>query len=319
MTVTAPHARIKHVTIVGGTHGNEITGVHCIQHCQQHPEYVHRDSFQTHLLLGNPAAIQANRRFIDKDLNRCFSAAILENAPQSHSVEIQRAHDLKHTLCDTEPATDFIIDLHTSTANMGVSLIFTQTNHLMHRLLQHVAKHVDAAHFMHEPLHADLTNSHYLISCAPQSLLIEVGPIAQGLLKAQPYIQMLAAIHATLDAIHEYNLMRAHLPHSQLSNSNPADWTLPVYQAYDTRFLPQHSDGAIQGMVHPALQDCDYQLLEPGMPEFYHFTGESTCYDGEPCYPVFINEAAYYPSAQAYSKTRRLDVNFDHPVTTTIN
>ncbi len=61
---------IKRVAIVGGTHGNELTGVYLIKKFAQFPELVHRQSFECLTLLANPQAVQENRRYIDRDLNR---------------------------------------------------------------------------------------------------------------------------------------------------------------------------------------------------------------------------------------------------------
>jgi aspartoacylase len=48
-------------------------------------------------------------------------------------------------------------------------------------------------------------------------------------------------------------------------------------------------------MVHPNLQDQDYQPIAPGEPLFQTLEGETIPYDGdETVYGAFINEAAYY-------------------------
>jgi succinylglutamate desuccinylase len=90
--------------VVGGTHGNEATGValatHYLRYVHMHsavqcaaafapsrwvgsfeticiprslyrnPVSVQRPSFETSIVIGNPAAVKANRRYVDKDLNR---------------------------------------------------------------------------------------------------------------------------------------------------------------------------------------------------------------------------------------------------------
>lgn len=77
--------KIKHVLIVGGTHGNELTGVYLLKKFEQCPELIRRPSFETITLLGNPKAVEAGVRYIDKDLNRCFNLQELENAEQKQS------------------------------------------------------------------------------------------------------------------------------------------------------------------------------------------------------------------------------------------
>lgn len=65
--------RIKNIACLGGVHGDELTGIFLIKKFQRSPSLVQRSSFETITLLGNPEAISAGRRYIDRDLNRCFS------------------------------------------------------------------------------------------------------------------------------------------------------------------------------------------------------------------------------------------------------
>ena len=64
--------KIRNVSIVGGTHGNELTGAYLVRRWTAYPNAISRPSFKTKLFLANPKAVQQNRRFIDEDLNRCF-------------------------------------------------------------------------------------------------------------------------------------------------------------------------------------------------------------------------------------------------------
>eukprot|EP00965_Chrysotila_dentata_P115941 3832515-Pleurochrysis_carterae.AAC.2 len=52
-----------------------------------------------------------------------------------------------------------------------------------------------------------------------------------------------------------------------------------------------------RSIVHPSLQDRDYEPLKKGDALFEHMDGTIERYDGslgEVVYPIFINEAAYY-------------------------
>jgi aspartoacylase len=64
---------IRKVAIVGGTHGNELTGVALVKKFERFPELIRRESLEVLALLANPRAIAENRRYIDRDLNRCFA------------------------------------------------------------------------------------------------------------------------------------------------------------------------------------------------------------------------------------------------------
>ena len=69
------NSQINRVLIVGGTHGNEFTGAYLIKFFQQYPELISRANFETLTLLANPQAFSAVKRYINKDLNRCFLQA----------------------------------------------------------------------------------------------------------------------------------------------------------------------------------------------------------------------------------------------------
>jgi len=65
-------ASIKSVTISGGTHGNEYTGIWIIKAIEKQRELFASQypNLDIYTLLANPKAFIANRRFIDTDLNR---------------------------------------------------------------------------------------------------------------------------------------------------------------------------------------------------------------------------------------------------------
>jgi len=52
---------IKNVAIVGGTHGNEVTGTYLLRRWAANPQEIKRHSFDTKLLWANPKAFRENR------------------------------------------------------------------------------------------------------------------------------------------------------------------------------------------------------------------------------------------------------------------
>ena len=69
---------VRRVAVVGGTHGNEYTGVFCIKALERQMQNGKRKyPFRVSTLIGNPEAYKANRRFMDEDLNRQFSGAAM--------------------------------------------------------------------------------------------------------------------------------------------------------------------------------------------------------------------------------------------------
>jgi hypothetical protein len=112
---TLSSSHVRSVAIIGGCHGNEAVGVALAQHFADRPELTARPSFAVTSLLANPAAVAANTRYTEVDMNRCFLVKELSDPVQYASVEHIRARELDEMLgpkLSTEPAAEFIIDLH---------------------------------------------------------------------------------------------------------------------------------------------------------------------------------------------------------------
>ena len=97
------------VLIVGGTHGNERTGIAVVEQLRNDitagRHFIASGTLT--LLLGNPAAIAQNIRAIDgRDLNRYFSAEML--ATNDNSEEFKRAA----IIADAIQRSDIVIDIH---------------------------------------------------------------------------------------------------------------------------------------------------------------------------------------------------------------
>ena len=119
---TSPRQQpIRDIVVAGGTHGNEYTGVWCIQHLEEQLHLKQQfPSLQVQTLLANPPAFHRNRRFVDTDLNREFTMKKLSNAATPTTVEGRRAQELNKELGPKEhPQTDLIIDLHSTTSQHG--------------------------------------------------------------------------------------------------------------------------------------------------------------------------------------------------------
>jgi aspartoacylase len=75
--------------------------------------------------------------------------------------------------------------------------------------------------------------------------------------------------------------------------------------------LPRHPDGSPLACLHPALQHRDWQPLQPGDSVFADPSGAAIGFvpppglEGQPVWPVFINEAAYGEKGIALSLTTR--------------
>ncbi len=285
----------KRVLIVGGTHGNELTGVQLIRRLRANPEELQRTSFTAETLLANEAAIQSNRRYLDQDLNRCFSSALLEGHAQN--LEQQRAQEINRLYGPKGDAsqTDWIIDLHTTTANMGVTLVVQQHDPAVLDMALYVQQQMPESVIFYEDNQFD--EDPFLCSVARHGFLIEVGPIAQGLLRWDVYDQTRRALSHALDFIE--------LQHKGVGTTLEKR-EAEVYQFLEKLHLPRDDSGEICGMIHPSLQDRDYQTLAPGEPIFILDSGESVPFDYPDSVQVaFVNEAAYYDQSHGLSLMRK--------------
>jgi aspartoacylase len=286
-------SQIERVAIVGGNHGNELTGIHLVKKFQQYPNLINRVSFKTLALLGNLKAIKEGKRYIDKDLNRCFTNQGLQN-PQLLSYEDMRARAIQQILQpQNQPFVDVIVDLHSTTANMGLSLIFCD----MHPFLLRLGAYLTSINPMVKVfVNPQSREGGFLRSLCELGFVIEVGAVSQNVLNSELFQQTEQLIYGILDYFEGCN--QGNIP--QINN------TLTFYQYIKTIDYPRSDRGEIQAMIHPQLQFRDYEPLHPGDPMFMTFEGKDIFYEGaSTVYPIFINEAAYYEKGIAMYLTQK--------------
>lgn len=286
--------RIGRVAIVGGIHGNELTGAYLIKKFEQFPELIKRSSFETLALFGNPQAFAAGRRYIDKDLNRCFGSHDLHN-PTRANYEECRAKTIYQLLgANGQFPADLIVDLHSTTANMGITIILGD-NHPFNLKLSAFLSSINPLVRVYSCGVSGYSNI-VLRSICQLSFSIEVGPVAQGVLQADFFKKTEELIHAVLDYLEVYN--QGKTPQS--------DRSLTLYQYVGVIDYPRNEQGELQAMIHPQLQGRDYEALHPGDPLFLTFDDRAIAYEGESVvYPIFINEAAYYEKGIAMCLTEK--------------
>lgn len=106
--------------ILGSSHGNERIGAAIIKRLAL---TLHAKDLKgtLHLILGNPKAYQANKRFIDTDLNRLFGEnfSLLKNGAGNY--EEKRAMEIAPFLAQA----DYLLDIH-STIKPSVPFVYTE-------------------------------------------------------------------------------------------------------------------------------------------------------------------------------------------------
>ncbi len=287
-------ASIKRVALVGGTHGGELTGVFLVKKFQQSPQLIQRNGIETITFIANEKAVAMGTRYIDTDLNRAFNRQDLEN-PQLINYEQSLAKTIARRI--KQEKIDLIIDLHSTTANMGLTVILHSDHPYLLKLAAYLTQINSKVKILQHILNKQ---SSYLINSAELGITIEVGAIANGVLDAKLFQETEELIHAILD------YLEADRKGQPLST--PPSFT--KYSAIGTVDYPRNELGEIRAMIHPQLQFEDYQPLHPGNPIFITFDGEEIFYQGDQTvYPVFINEAAYYEKGTAMCLTKQLTVN----------
>ncbi|MBD2665772.1 succinylglutamate desuccinylase/aspartoacylase [Richelia sinica FACHB-800] len=288
---------INRVAIVGGSHGNELIGVFLVKKFQKNVNLIIRSSFQTLSVLGNLKAIQENKRYIDKDLNRCFHAyGLQDNSPSTYEdLRAKEIHQILHP--NNQTGVDAIIDLHTTTSNMGISIILSN----QHPFLLNLGAYLSTINpLVKICVHEQPKFSGFLRSICNFGIVVEVGAVPQGVLHAELFQQTEQVVYAILD-------------YFQASNQGKTPKTsniLTAYQSINIVDYPRNEVGEIAAMIHPQLQYQDYQPLHPGEPMFVTFNGENIIYKGESTvYPIFINEAAYYEKGIAMHFTQKQEIH----------
>lgn len=287
--------RIKKVAVVGGTHGNEVTGTYLLRRWAANPGEIRRSSFETKTVWANPKAFRENKRYIDADLNRSFSLKDLNDETIDH-YEGNRAKVINALLGPKggRPAFDFTFDIHTTTSNMGVTLILVGDDRYQLRMAAYIKARLENVNLYYfKGRAADYPN---LSTVTPRLLGLEIGAIPQGVLRHDIFEQANESLRLGLDYIHKVNRGE------KLKLAKQVE----VYVHREVVEYPVDAEGNINAMVHKNLQDKDFAPMKRGDAMFETLGGKTILYDKtKVVYPAFINEAAYYPVKIAFMLTEK--------------
>lgn len=275
----------KRVIIFGGTHGNEWTGIQVISHYQ---DYLKKKFPQLTLefVLANPEAHKLNRRYKDEDLNRAFQYLDEERS----SYENKRAHEIKRLI---DKSACFILDLHTTTSNMGSTLIVSHYNPQNLYLCSQLSRKINNCRIIACPD----PQQKYLASQSPYGLILEVGPVPNSIVSAAALESTLTLIESLLEVI--------------LDTSAIGGGSLEVYEEYQDVAYPVDEKGELSAYIHSTFQAKDFCLLEGEFTPFKTFQGQEISMKlGGNLYPIFINEAAYYPQKLAFTLCQKKILSF---------
>ncbi|XP_034043758.1 N-acyl-aromatic-L-amino acid amidohydrolase (carboxylate-forming) B-like [Thalassophryne amazonica] len=286
---------LSRIAICGGTHGNELSGVYLVREMQKADEV---GSISVTTMISNPRAVDVCRRYTEKDLNRCFTKALL-SSPVTDSTphELIRAQELNTQLGPkgSQEAFDVLCDLHNTTANMGLCFIFYSCNWLTVHIYKYVKNKITSVPVRAIKTDLQLWDGVSLDSVGKHGFVIEVGPQPHGVLRADIFNVMKEAVDLMLEWIQKFN-----------SGCTFEGGEVEVYTEVKNVDYPRDPvTQEITAAIHPQLQDNDFSLLQPGDPIFLSFLGETVKYEGETLHPYFVNEAAYYEKKIAFYLARK--------------
>ncbi|KAM8746732.1 N-acyl-aromatic-L-amino acid amidohydrolase (carboxylate-forming) B-like isoform 1-T1 [Acanthopagrus schlegelii] len=303
-------SRLSRVAVCGGTHGNELSGVYLVRELlkeekkgtEEHEEEGEK-LVSVKIVLSNPWATQQCRRYVNTDLNRCFTHATL-NGPMTDMApyELIRSRELNTMLGPkgSPQAMDLVCDLHNTTANMGLCLIaYSDSDWICLHIFKHLQRQMPDIPMRY--IHFDISSeeSYSLDSVGKHGFAMEVGPQPHGVVRSNIYTAMKFGVQHMLDWVRSFNS-------GTIFDGGFVDVFTMVKHIDYPRDSESHN---ITAAIHPQLQDRDFCLLHPEDPMFQMFSGETVRYKGkEPLYPFFINECAYYEKSIALSLARKRHV-----------
>jgi len=288
---------LNRILIVSGTHGNEINPIWAVNQSNKQLNIIDKN-IEYKYIIGNPLACERGCRYIDTDLNRSFNS-IKTNFDNSN-YEINRANFLvdKFGVNGSEPC-DIAIDLHTTTANMGTSIVIYGRRRKDFCLAALLQNKFGLPIYLHEK---DEKQTGFLVEAWPCGLVIEIGSVAQNFYDPSIINKFLIIISALRDEI------------SKLKNNQiklPKGLILHIHQG--SIDYPRGKNGNINALIHPQRINQDWKPLKNGDPLFIDLEGNTTTYKGEDTiWPVFIGEVAYKEKNIAMSYTKKEVINFSN-------
>ncbi len=290
---------LKKILIVSGTHGNEINPVWAVNQFKKQLSTID-ENIEYKTTIGNPLAYERGCRYIDSDLNRSFN--LKKNNFDSKIYEINRANFLveKFGVNGLEPC-QIAIDLHTTTANMGTSIVMygrRGKDFCLAALLQHK---FGLPIYLHEK---DENQTGFLVEAWPCGLVIEIGSVAQNHYDPKIINKFLIIIISLKNEINKLKNNQIKLPKG-----------LTVYIHQGSIDYPRDKTGNISALIHPKRMNKDWKPIKKGDPLFIDVVGNTQIYTGEDTiWPVFIGEVAYKEKNIAMSYTKKEVIHFSNQI-----
>ncbi len=280
------------VLLVAGTHGNEINGIWLFDEWNKSSSLINTHGIKTCKVIGNPEAQKVGKRYIHNDLNRSFhEESFFSN--NSSNIERSRASELVNLYGEAgENPCQIALDFHTTTASMGSCLVVYGRRAADLALASLIQHQLGLPIYLHE---SDQKQTGFLVESWPCGLVIEIGPIGQGLLNSKIILQTKLILETLMEQIYKVKNCNLFFPDK-----------LIIHRHIKSIDFPRDEKGNIDGYLHSQRQSKNWQELKKNDELFSKLNGETIRFDeNESYFPVFINEAAYVEKNIAMSFTKR--------------
>jgi len=311
MATSATRRKIRSVVVVGGTHGNERGGAHLARYFD---EQVPMDRWKTIRVSGvvaNVEAVKKNTRYVDEDLNRCFTQVKLNE--QRDTYEAKRAQELNEMLGPKgNSKVDFIFDLHNSTSNTGMMLCFHHTDALAREVAAHLNRLDPKVRLVHWPT----GDQPFLPTIGRSGVTVELGPVSHGTVHMPSVDRVLSLLLNGLDYLDRLNQEAPGGPREVHSVSigerlasvdfprDPVTGDAQAFLNSSIQDIPELQDGSFLQPDQPLFSSIDGTVVERFDPKQY---GLPPSMVNRNLYPVFVNEAAYFEKRTAFFLYHRVD------------
>ena len=280
------------VLLVAGTHGNEINGIWLFEEWKKSSFLIKTHGIKTCQIIGNPEANKAGQRYIHDDLNRSFKEDYFLSINSSNVEKIRANELLKLYGSSGQNPCQIALDFHTTTASMGSCLVVYGRRDADLALAALIQNKLGLPIYLHE---SDKKQTGFLVESWPCGIVVEIGPIGQGLLNSEIISQTKLILENVLEQIQQVKNLNLFFPEK-----------LIIHRHIKSIDFPRDEEGHIDGYVHSQRQSRDWIPLKKNDELFYKLNGETINYNENESYiPVFINEAAYMEKNIAMSFTKR--------------
>jgi len=269
------------ILIVGCTHGNEWTGEALIQNYANEIQESFPD-LPIEFSIANPKARELNKRYIDEDLNRVFKN--IDANIESHERTLA-----KEFLKRIKDSKTLIIDIHSSTSNLGNTLIITQEDGFNFEVAKQVSQVSDA-----KVIYSPDIEKKYLVSQSTYGLMIEIGPVDHNTNQEKAISDCLLLTKEILKNVRQVD--------------KDVHGKIKLYVERKDILYPK-----TQGTkLNPIFDRSDFKKYHNSCQAFLNESTNEMIqidYEGE-FFPIFIGEASYLENGLAFTVCEEIEIEY---------